>query len=61
MLAPILISVGVPVEGVGIRIAVDAIPDPLATGLNATGNLAATVLVGRREHSEPAISAQAAG
>ena len=48
MLTPILIAVGLPVEGVGILIAVDAIPDTFATVLNATGNLAATALVSKR-------------
>jgi Na+/H+-dicarboxylate symporter len=48
MLTPLLLAVGLPVEGVGILIAVDAIPDTFATVLNATGNLAATVLVARR-------------
>ncbi len=47
MLAPLFLSIGVPVEGVGILIAVDAIPDLFATVLNATGDLAATVLVAR--------------
>ena len=47
MLTPLLVAVGLPVEGVGILIAVDAIPDTFATVLNATGNLAATVLVAR--------------
>jgi Na+/H+-dicarboxylate symporter len=50
MLTPILLSVGLPVEGVGILIAVDAIPDTFATVLNASGNMAATVLVARGEH-----------
>lgn len=48
MLTPILIAVGLPVEGVGILIAVDAIPDTFATVLNATGNLAATAVVAQR-------------
>jgi proton glutamate symport protein len=48
MLTPILVAVGLPVEGVGILIAVDAIPDTIATVLNATGNLASTVIVARR-------------
>ncbi len=48
MLAPLLLAVGLPVEGVGILIAVDAIPDTFATVLNATGNLAATALVARQ-------------
>lgn len=48
MLTPLLLAVGLPIEGVGILIAVDAIPDTFATVLNATGNLAATALVARR-------------
>lgn len=48
MLTPILVAVGLPVEGVGILIAVDAIPDTFATVLNATGNLSSTVIVARR-------------
>lgn len=48
MLTPVLMAVGLPVEGVGILIALDAIPDTFATVLNATGNLAATALVARR-------------
>jgi Na+/H+-dicarboxylate symporter len=48
MLTPLFLSIGLPPEGVGILIAVDAIPDLFATVLNATGDLAAAVLVARR-------------
>jgi len=47
MLAPLFLSIGVPVEGIGILIAVDAIPDLFATVVNATGDLAAAVFVAR--------------
>ncbi len=47
MLAPMFLSIGLPVEGIGILIAVDAIPDLFATVLNATGDLAAAVFVAR--------------
>ena len=47
MLTPLLVVVGLPAEGVGILIAVDAIPDTFATVLNSTGILAATVIVAR--------------
>jgi Na+/H+-dicarboxylate symporter len=47
MLTPLLVAIGLPAEGVGILIAVDAIPDTFATVLNTTGNLAATALVAR--------------
>ena len=45
MLAPLFLAIGLPVEGIGILIAVDAIPDLFATVLNASGDLAAAVLV----------------
>jgi Na+/H+-dicarboxylate symporter len=48
MLAPLFLSIGLPIEGIGILIAVDAIPDLFATVLNASGDLAATVIVDRR-------------
>jgi proton glutamate symport protein len=46
MLAPLFLAIGLPVEGIGMLIAVDAIPDLLATVLNASGDMAAAVLVG---------------
>ena len=51
MLAPLFLAIGLPVEGIGILIAVDAIPDLFATVTNATGDLAATVLVARFSRS----------
>ena len=45
MLTPLLTAVGLPAEGVGLLIAVDAIPDTFATVMNVTGNLVATALV----------------
>jgi Na+/H+-dicarboxylate symporter len=47
MLTPLLVAVGLPAEGIGLLIAVDAIPDTFATVLNTTGHLAATTLVAR--------------
>lgn len=52
-LAPLFIAIGLPVEGIGILIAVDAIPDTLATALNVTGYMASTVVVARGD-VEPA-------
>jgi proton glutamate symport protein len=46
MLAPLFLAIGLPLEGLGILIAVDAIPDLFATIVNVTGDLAAVVLVG---------------
>ena len=47
MLAPLFTAIGLPVEGIGILIAVDALPDLFATTLNVTGDLAAAALVSR--------------
>ena len=47
MLAPLFLAIGLPVEGIGILIAVDATPDLFATVTNATGDLAATAVVAR--------------
>ncbi len=44
---PFFVSVGLPIEGMGILFALDAIPDILKTLLNVTGQLAATVLLSR--------------
>jgi Na+/H+-dicarboxylate symporter len=48
MLTPLFLAIGLPAEGIGILIAVDAIPDTFATVLNTTGDLAAAALVGGR-------------
>lgn len=48
MLAPLFAAIGLPVEGIGILIAVDALPDTFATALNVTGDLAATAIVAGR-------------
>ncbi|HEX8790896.1 MAG TPA: cation:dicarboxylase symporter family transporter [Polyangiaceae bacterium] len=50
MLAPLFAAIGLPVEGIGILIAVDAIPDTFATVLNVSGHMAAVTIVSR--HSE---------
>jgi proton glutamate symport protein len=47
MLTPLFLAIGLPAEGIGILIAVDAIPDTFATVLNVTGDLVAVVLVAK--------------
>lgn len=49
MLTPLFLAIGLPVAGIGILIAVDAIPDTFATVMNVTGDLAAAALVARTE------------
>ena len=53
MLTPLFLTIGLPAEGIGILIALDAIPDTFASALNATGNLAATAIVARAELDRP--------
>ena len=47
LLAPVLVSMGLPAEGVGVLIAVDVVPDMLKTTANVTSHLVATTLVAR--------------
>ncbi|HYM28951.1 MAG TPA: cation:dicarboxylase symporter family transporter, partial [Steroidobacteraceae bacterium] len=51
LLAPLFVAIGLPPEGIGILIAVDALPDTFATALNVTGDLAAAALVARADRS----------
>jgi len=59
MLAPLFVSIGLPAEGIGILIAVDAIPDVFSTVLNVTGDLAAAAIVQRGESTESVVGASA--
>ena len=46
-MVPVLTSVGLPIEGIGILFGVDTIPDMFRTTANVTGQLAAAAIVGR--------------
>lgn len=48
LLAPVLVDLGLPAEGAGILIAVDAIPDMFKTTLNVTSHLTVATVVDRR-------------
>ncbi|HVH57661.1 MAG TPA: cation:dicarboxylase symporter family transporter [Vicinamibacterales bacterium] len=48
-LTPLVTTMGVPAEGIGLLIAVDAIPDIFATTLNVTGDMVAATIVSSRE------------
>jgi len=50
VMAPVLLSVGVPIDGIAILIAVDFIPDMFRTTANVTAWLAAATVVGGRTH-----------
>jgi Na+/H+-dicarboxylate symporter len=54
LLAPILVSYGIPAEGVALLIAVDTIPDLFGTMTNVTGDLIVGTVVGRNIDLPPA-------
>ena len=47
-ISPLVVTMGIPAEGIGLLIAVDAIPDMFGTTLNVTGDMVAAALVSRR-------------
>lgn len=49
VMVPVLTSVGIPAEGVGILLAVDVIPDMFRTVTNVTADMVAAVLVSPRD------------
>jgi Na+/H+-dicarboxylate symporter len=49
IITPILVQVGLPAEGVGVLIALDALPDVLKTTLNATAQMTAMTIATRPE------------
>jgi len=58
MLTPLFLAIGLPAEGIGILIAVDALPDTFATALNVTGDLAAAALVANADRRvQPVVAA----
>jgi Na+/H+-dicarboxylate symporter len=52
MLAPVLVSLGLPAEGVGLLIAVDTIPDMFNTLANVTGHMASTTIIAHDDREE---------
>ena len=49
VITPFFMTVGLPVEGIGILIALDVIPDLFKTLINVTGHLTATTLLSRNQ------------
>jgi DAACS family dicarboxylate/amino acid:cation (Na+ or H+) symporter len=47
MMVPVLLSAGLPAEGVGILLGADTIPDMFRTVTNVTGDIVAAVIVAR--------------
>ena len=52
-MVPVLVSVGLPVQGLGILLGIDTIPDMFRTTTNVTGQLAAAVIVARGAQRSP--------
>jgi len=50
--APLYPSIGLPVEGLGILIAIDAIPDMFKTAFIVTADLAVATVLARRGHTQ---------
>ena len=53
VMVPVLLAAGLPVEGVGILLGVDTIPDMFRTTTNVTGHMAAAAILGRGTEREP--------
>jgi len=60
VITPLLATMGIPAEAIGLLIAVDTIPDMFGTTLNVTGDMVAAALVSRQPAIEPSVSLQAA-
>jgi proton glutamate symport protein len=54
VITPFFMQIGLPAEGIGILIALDAIPDMAKTLVNVTGHMTATVLVARGQGEQAA-------
>src|SRR5262249_40612432 len=52
-MVPVLAAANVPVDGIGILLAVDTIPDMFRTTENVTGSLTVAVVLGRTRGSAP--------
>ena len=53
IMVPVLMAAGIPVEGIGILLGADTIPDMFRTTTNVTGHMTAAVILARGER-EPA-------
>jgi Na+/H+-dicarboxylate symporter len=58
IIAPAFLAAGLPIEGVGILIALDSIPDIFKTCVNVTAHMTATTLLARTEVLAPVAEPQ---
>lgn len=49
VMVPVLLSVGLPVEGIGLLLGVDTLPDMFRTTTNVTGDMAVAAVLSRNE------------
>jgi proton glutamate symport protein len=49
VISPLVVTMGIPAEGIGLLIAVDTIPDMFLTTLNVTGDMVAAAVVSRNQ------------
>ncbi len=52
-MVPVLMAAGLPIEGAGLMLGVDTIPDMFRTTANVTGDMTAAVVLGAREEHPP--------
>ena len=61
VMVPILVAAGLPPEGIGILLGVDAIADMFRTAANVTGDMAGAVVLGRKQRASETIPVGAVG
>lgn len=61
VMVPILIGAGLPAEGIGVLLGIDAITDMFRTASNITGDMAGAVVLGKRERATLSVPVAAAG
>jgi Na+/H+-dicarboxylate symporter len=59
-MVPVLVAAGIPVEGIGILLSIDTIPDMFRTMTNVTGHMTAASILARSGSSVPEVSPAAA-
>ena len=57
MMAPVLMAARVPLDGIGILLAVDTMPDMFRTSTNVTADMAVAVVLGRVPRAAPVAGA----
>jgi len=60
VMVPILISVGLPPEAIGVLIGIDAITDMFRTATNVTADMAGAAVIGRRQRAAGTVAVTAA-